>query len=331
MTKELEERRAFTVSRVEELRDILTESGEFAADNACVYATGSYGRCEASNYSDLDIFIVAKYVSDAQGRKISLLNRLDAICIKANLIKETKKLGFPPFSNEGQYLKSYTTYDFIKALGRPEDYFTNTFTARLLLLLESCALVGKDVYLEIAEEVIAAYWGDFVDHSEDFMPAFLANDILRLWRTFCVNYEAFTERTQEQKAKRKIKNYKLKHSRLMTCYSAILYLLHIYKKHKTVTPLDAKNMFGMSPTHRIELMRNDDSLHEYAGLLDGILNKYESFLIATNIDEEGLKEKFMDKTQSRQLMDASTEFGDLMFEALNQIGAGNRFHRMIVV
>ena len=39
---------------------------------------------------------------------------------------------------------------------------------------------------------------------DEFMPAFLANDILRLWRTFCVNYEARTQtEPAEKKAKRK--------------------------------------------------------------------------------------------------------------------------------
>ncbi len=75
----------------------------------------------------------------------------------------------------------------------------------LLLLLESKPLVGDDVYMEAVSDVVAAYWGDFIDHSQNFMPAFLANDILRIWRTFCVNYEARTEKDPpERKAKRKL-------------------------------------------------------------------------------------------------------------------------------
>lgn len=99
------------------------------------------------------------------------------------------------------------------------------------------------VYQEIIEEVIAAYWRDYEDHKTDFMPAFLANDILRLWRTFCVNYEARTVREpDETKAKGKLKNYKLKHSRLLTCYSAILFLLAVYARQQTVKPSDAVAM-----------------------------------------------------------------------------------------
>src|SRR6202023_3331392 len=130
---------------------------------------------------------------------------------------------------------------------------TNTFTARLLLLLESCALIGKPVYREVTNDVIAAYWRDYEDHKSDFMPAFLANDILRLWRTFCVNYEARTDRVPEaKKAKGKLKSYKLKQSRLITCYSAILYLLAIFRKNGTVSPQDALEMIDFTPTQRLE-------------------------------------------------------------------------------
>src|SRR4029077_19402552 len=77
-------------------------------------------------------------------------------------------------------------------------------------------------YDEIVRDVIDGYWRDYQDHQANFMPAFLANDILRIWRTFCVNYEARTKREpDDKKASGKLKNYKLKHSRLLTCYSAL--------------------------------------------------------------------------------------------------------------
>ena len=91
------------------------------------------------------------------------------------------------------------------------------------MLLESRPLLGRPIYDHIQQAVLNAYWKDYDDHKLDFMPAFLGNDILRLWRTFCVNYEATTKTMPERaRAKRRVKNYKLKHSRLLTCYSALL-------------------------------------------------------------------------------------------------------------
>ena len=45
---------------------------------------------------------------------------------------------------------------------------------------------------------------------------------------------------------RKTKNYKLKFSRLLTCYSALLYLLFTFGKSGTVRPEDVVDMVGLS-------------------------------------------------------------------------------------
>jgi predicted nucleotidyltransferase len=330
----LSERRAQTAARIEQLRGELKAAEGLAAGKACVYATGSFGRGEASGYSDLDLFIVGKRDGKpgADGKEKSLLKRLDEICIKADLIEVTRRLGIPEFSGDGRYLVHYSVHEFTKTLGTPEDDVTNTFTARLLLLLESCALMETAVYKEITEEVIAAYWRDYEDHKTDFVPAFLANDILRLWRTFCVNYEARTERVpDEEKAKGKLKNYKLKHSRLLTCYSALLYLLAVYVNQRTVSPSDALTMINLTPTQRLEWLRDQPYLAAAREAINKLLNQYEIFLKTTNAAEKDLIKQFLDRAASGEMMSAAYRFGDLIFEALNSIGNGNRFHRLLVV
>jgi predicted nucleotidyltransferase len=250
---ELADRRSDTAARIAKLRKRLKAAEALAEGKACVYATGSFGRCEASPHSDLDLFIVGKRDGKPgrNGKEGSLLKRLDEICIKAALIEATRKLHIAEFSGDGRYLTHYSVDDFTRTIGTPEDDVTNTLTARLLLLLESCPLLESVVYRKVTKEVIDAYWRDYEDHKTDFMPAFLANDILRLWRTFCVNYEARTERAPKlEKAKGKLKNYKLKHSRLLTCYSALLYLLAIYGSRQTVKPSDALAMIKLTPRRR---------------------------------------------------------------------------------
>jgi hypothetical protein len=181
-------------------------------------------------------------------------------------------------------------------------------------------------------EVLTAYWMDYEDHKSDFMPAFLANDILRLWRTFCVNYEANTERIPEdKKAKRKLKNYKLNHSRLLTCYSALLYLLAVFRRQKTVSPEDALGMIELTPTKRLEWMLKQSFLTDAHPTVTKLLAQYERFLDATNAPEQELIGRFMDKSQSHRYLDAAYDFGDLVFDALNCIGQGSRFYRLLVV
>jgi len=179
---ELSDRRSHTDRTIAQLRLQLQDAETRAAGLACVYATGSYGRWEASTHSDLDLFILGKNngKKGPDGKEGSLLKRLDEICIKADLIEATRQLGIQEFSGDGRYLVHYSVDQLTKTLGTPEDDVENTFTARLLLLLESRPLLEGSTYKEVIAEVIAAYWRDYEDHKPSFMPAFLANDILRL-------------------------------------------------------------------------------------------------------------------------------------------------------
>ena len=331
---ELIDRRSLSTQRINELRDHLKDAAAIAGSKACVYAIGSLGRLETSSYSDLDLFIVgrANGRKEADGTEGSQLNRLDEICIKADLIEATRKLKLPEFSGEGRYLAHYSIDGLIKTLGKPEDDVTNTFTARLLLLLESHPLIGQEVYDDILKEVIAPYWRDYEDHKNNFIPAFLANDILRLWRTFCVNYEAGTERIPDaKKAKGKLKNYKLKHSRMLTCYSALLFLLATFRRHQTVSPADGVEMIHQTPTARLEWLIQQQDLQDARPILTALLKQYEIFLETTNAPEDDLIQKFRDRASSYNFAEASYDFGNLMFEALTILGGKNRFHRLLVV
>lgn len=281
---------------------------------------------EASNASDLDLFIVSKAKSENN------ISRLDAIRVKAELINKTKELGFPEFDGDGKYLENYSLDDFIKNLGSQDDDSKNTLTGRLLLFLESKSLIGSVVYSEIIDDVVAAYWRDYESHKNNFMPAFLANDILRLWRTFCVNYEAQTEREpSEKKLKRKVKNYKLKHSRMLTCYSALLYLLAMHVEKKTVHPEDAVSMTKLTPTERLAWLVENGKIPNAVASARQLLEMYERFLFNTREGDESLKEKFQDPQYSTSLIRESYDFGDLMFQVLLAVGKDNNFFRLLVV
>jgi predicted nucleotidyltransferase len=323
----LERRRKETDERIAQLRLKLEAAEKLCSNVACVYMTGSFSRGEASHYSDLDLFIVGKTANDKRS-----LGGLDEILIKADLVRVTRELGIPDFSGEGTYLTHYTVADLVGTLGKPEDDVTNTFTARLLLLLESRPLVGETVYREVIPEVVQAYCKDFQDHSSEFVPGFLANDILRMWRTFCVNYEARTQSAPPpKKAKRKIKNYKLKHSRLLTCYSALLYLLVLFLRKRTVSPVDIVEMIALTPTERLEWLGLQAEATGARPQIDELLSLYEEFLRRTDASEDELIQRFMDPEMSKVYSESQYRFGDLVFEALQAVGKNNRFHRLLVV
>jgi len=335
MSSFLIDRAEKTVERFDKLKERLISAENRSKNKACVYVTGSFGRGEASKFSDLDLFIVGKSTK-REGTEERLLTRLEEICVKAELIHVTRELKFPEFSGDGEYLKHYTKNELVKALGTEQDDYINTFTARLLLLLESKPLIEENVYRHVIEDVIAAYWRDYEDHEKDFMPAYLANDILRLWRTFCVNYEARTKtEPEEKKIKRRIKNYKLKHSRLLTCYSALIYLLAIYTEKKTVSTEDAIQMISHTPTGRVMWLKEQKYIpKETKSIADEVIEKYTGFLQETDKNEADLILKFSDPEKSKSLMASAFSLGDSVSKLLASIGtrnSTNSFYRLLIV
>ncbi len=328
MTAYLGGRREQTQARLDEITRQLADAEQIAGGRACVYATGSFARGEASAHSDLDLFIVGTTETrqldagcELHTKEVRQLPRLDEIRIKSKLIDVTARLLIPAFSGDGEYLSHYTVADLVKTLGRPEDDVANTFTARLLLLLESRALIGAAVHQRAISDVLQAYWRDYDGHETEFRPAFLINDVLRLWRTFCVNYEARTASVPaEKKAKRKLKNYKLKHSRLLTCYSAVLYLLRCFEREQTVTLDDAGRMCTLTPTQRLEWLAEDAPNH--GARVGRTIELYERFLRATDESEDSLVRTFMDKPRSVSLLKQAHEFGDSLYELVSEFREG---------
>jgi hypothetical protein len=327
MGEVLETRRSKTNARFEELQIELNTAAKITANKACVYATGSFGRGEASGHSDLDLFIVGL------GKRKRKLSRLQEICLEAELISATRRLKIREFSGDGEYLVHYTQQDLVEALGKRHDDAKNTFTARLLLLLESRPVLGFEIYNKTIDSVVDAYWRDYKDHRDNFTPTFLANDILRLWRTLCVNYEASTSsEPAEKKAKRKLKNYKLRHSRLLTCYSALLYLLMIFVTQHTVHPRDAVSMAKISPTERLDWLISQETLsYKARKTVSELREHYEKFLEATDRPESELMEIFLDSEKSKEYSLAASRLGDLTSEALERIGKKSAFYRVLVV
>lgn len=180
-----ESRQDYSLRRLSELQDALAPAHDLLGDHRpCVYATGSYGRLEAWGGSDIDLFFLYDDADETTRLPWTVFVRLAAL-----LIDETSNMGFPPFSGDGKYLEVQYVRRMEEVLGSPRDDSLNTFTGRMLLLLESQPVYGEDVYLALLERIVAFYYRDYEDHPEDFVPTFLVNDLLRFWRTLTLNYE----------------------------------------------------------------------------------------------------------------------------------------------
>ena len=178
-------RSSYSEMRIEELKRRVTGIPKLPKfDQLAIYVTGSYARQEASEHSDIDLFFFIN------GRAKDLPDvRIDTMRLFSKIIETADVMRFPKFSNDGEYLKLIFLEDIIKHLGGVEDDYLNHFTARMLLLLESTPIYGDLAYDDVIKKIVDSYFRDYPDHTSTFRPIFLVNDIIRFWKTLCLNYE----------------------------------------------------------------------------------------------------------------------------------------------
>lgn len=326
----LKEREQYSAETISHIREKLQCTEGLLKGKACIYATGSFGRGEAGKNSDLDLFIASVY-SSCEDDNNKRLNNLDEILLKSQLITTVRQLKLPEFDGDGEYLKQHTVYDLKKNLGKSKDDYENTFTARLLLLLESTLIVGDVVYDEIIDEIVKVYWRDFNDHPCDFKPMFLANDIQRLWRTLCVSYEAKRPnppgKADNETSKARVKNYKLKFSRVLTCYSMILCLLYEYGERRTILHERLVELVKTTPINRVIWLNKQGS----SASLQSTLDLYSQFLEQTSCSNDELADILNDKTEREKRFKEANDFSLNIAEAMLDIGKENDLLQRLIV
>jgi len=327
MHQEEAQRAAYSERRLAELgKSIAAMEPLLNEAELCIYATGSYGRLEAWEGSDIDLFFLYENTES--------FSYLTFLRIAGCLIEATERMGFPPFSGDGQFLEGLDVREMERMLGSREDDSTNTFTARMLLLLESQPVSDERRYRDLLEQIVGFYYRDFPGHEDDFVPRFLINDILRFWRTLTLNYEhdrfavraiADLEERARKQAKSSLKNYKLKLSRLATCFSMVVHLAC------EQPPVTAQQVVGLcSLTPRLRFAALSGRTDKADSLLNEIDRHYERFLDQVQRPEPELIELFGEETSRREQLAEATRFGDLIYDLMFELAEPRRLRSLVI-
>ena len=214
-----------------------------------------------------------------------------------------EKLGFPAFSGDGEYLEIHTLKEMEEHLGGRRDDYDNFFTARLLLLLESRPIANNARYNDAIGRVIRWYFRDFDDHPTDFKPVFLTNDIIRFWKTLCLNYENKRNVPADaSKDKHRLKNLKLKFSRMLTCFSTLIAVA----AEPSITPEALENLTRQTPWERLEsVAKTNDLIKEYEQLVE----MYEWFLTFTDRSTAEQLVSLQENLNARDAFGRAAKFG----------------------
>ncbi len=318
-------RRQFSEERLNKLSEQLRQLPMVESlPDLCIYATGSFGRFEASPHSDIDLF----FLND-KSQLVAPVSRLNELRLFAGVIEAGEGLSFPTFSNDGEFLRIIYLDDMLSHLGGRNDDYQNYFTARMLLLLESTPLVNNDLYYRAIAGIIESYFRDYPDHTSNFRPVFLINDILRFWKTLCLNYEHRRNKPEDQpetRRKQQVKNFKLKFSRLLTCFGTLVAVCAL------PSPTDSSTIVALTKKTPLErFLEATGSIPELVTKRQEILDHYQWFIRLTGKTTEELHAEFIEEQHKVQLFGRADAFGQRVYDVLAFFAERNHYSRYLVI
>ena len=285
---EIARRREYTRQRWEALALLASEHFDEVdlASRTCIYVTGSMARDEATEGSDLDLFVVDELRAEDRP-----LNYVETSQLVARLDNVRRDGQFRPFSRGGEFIRTLSMQDLVKLIGDPQDDALNLFTARMLLLINSRPLTNPDAYERAWKTVLDRYWAP-QDPEADFRPVMLLNDIRRWWGVLCLNFERFNpftvvdEYTARTSTERRVANLKLRFARVMAAYTPIVGLLDISRPDGLISRQECEDVLRRSPVRRLEeLTGTAGNVSEAAAI---VLEAYDQYLAFMNKSKSDL-------------------------------------------
>lgn len=213
----------------EGLKPKIAALGSGGDKDVSVVMMGSWGRREVTSESDDDF--------------MALVHGTERAKIAPTIPEIAKVLDAEP-GIAGYFGGIVGSADLVNFIGLDEDDVCN-LTRRLLLLLESVPLTNESEHAAVIEESLARYLSSAKDYRP---PRFLLNDVVRYWRTICVD---FAGKHKENNEKWGLRNAKLRTYRKGLFAGGLLPVLECSRlKVSGMTPF-LTAQFSMPPTDRI--------------------------------------------------------------------------------
>jgi hypothetical protein len=237
--------------------------------------TGSYGRMEPTSGSDLDYFILHKPdFSEEKKREIirDISSSLNHLSINT--------------PSDGGVFGSGTTIDGLATQIGGADDTNERITKRILFLTESRPLMDDTIYKEAMTKLIERYISNAI--TEHQLALFFLNDVIRYYRTVCVDFE---NKTVEGGKSWGIRNIKLIFSRKLLYFGGVLIAAETAQQTALRKREIVSELIGMTPLQRIQHLFGTDA--------NFALKHYDKFLsyLDNPEDRSKLESTPMDRCQ----------------------------------
>lgn len=292
---------------INKIRDCLRQA-ELHSRVETVAAAGSIGRMEASpDVSDADLIIVLSNETDLKSQEAEEAYESVWRALKEclpNLEEPYSKGVFAKPTNQDQLLGS--------EIGEKTEE-VHVFSKRLLLLLETQPVYENENYTKLINAVVERYAKKYVEYDSTKEWTFLLNDLIRYFRSLCVNYQWGFE---NEAGKWPLRNIKLRHSRLIM-YGGLLMLLGEASKERENKVSWLQEKLKMTPLERLAWVyeQNQDwNFHRIAGLYHVFLSQLNDSEVREKLNVDPVGEAGDEENQGEELYKqryASPEFASL--------------------
>ncbi|EMW0955470.1 TPA: nucleotidyltransferase domain-containing protein [Citrobacter freundii] len=288
---------------------------ELKNDDFTIITTGSYGREEASEESDLDLFIFCSNTAIAEELK-KKQSEIEAV-INRHISKQVGSTG--TFG-----ANAINIFDeILENIGGKNDS-NETLTRRMLFLLEGKALYNKGTFERYRKSLLKNYVASTTNSNR--IDKFLLNDIIRYYRTITTDFQYKVD--QDSKAWG-LRNIKLRFSRKILYFAGILTIAESAKKPESDDKLENISLLLNTPV----LERVYEIAYTYVAnnntilpKLDSIFGHYESFLMNISNSEKRKELEAIEKKEDRlknhlylELSECSNDFTKELYELLDNL------------